>query len=407
MYALLQEAGHTPAWVVSSKDIALDVPVFRDIPQEPGDVRLVLVAVPDDHIRRTADAIAASWGAACKGIVFFHFSGLLTSEELSSLSDQGGHGASLHPLQSVTDAAQARTALKQSIFTVEGEGAAMDAARDITDSIGSLLVPISKADKVLYHASAVVSSNYLTALLHQAADILSPAGLSLEHLMPLVKGTISNIEAKGKAALTGPISRGDWATVSAHIHALEKSFPDLLPSYLALGRYTAGMACRQWPHELGRPGKLSMIGPLMEILDAKKARGMKIVFTNGCFDIIHAGHVTYLEKARALGDCLVVGLNSDSSVKKIKGSERPVNDEQARAKVLCALSCVDHVVIFDQGTPYELIEAVRPSVLVKGGDWAVDSIVGADIVRSGGGEVRTIPFEEGFSTTGIIEKIKA
>ncbi|MCU0577270.1 MAG: D-glycero-beta-D-manno-heptose 1-phosphate adenylyltransferase [Desulfobacterota bacterium] len=133
---------------------------------------------------------------------------------------------------------------------------------------------------------------------------------------------------------------------------------------------------------------------------------MKVVFTNGCFDIIHAGHVTYLAKARVMGDCLVVGLNSDSSVRRIKGPERPINREQARAAVLGALACVDHVVLFEEDTPLNLIECIRPDVLVKGGDWAVEDIVGADVVRSSGGQVITIPFEDGFSTTGIIRRIK-
>jgi rfaE bifunctional protein nucleotidyltransferase chain/domain len=133
---------------------------------------------------------------------------------------------------------------------------------------------------------------------------------------------------------------------------------------------------------------------------------MKVVFTNGCFDIIHAGHVTYLSKARALGDCLVVGLNSDVSVKSIKGPDRPVNNERARAAVLSALACVDHVVLFQEDTPLDLIRCIRPDILVKGGDWAVGDIVGADVVRSSGGQVLTIPFEDGFSTTAIIDRIR-
>jgi rfaE bifunctional protein nucleotidyltransferase chain/domain len=406
MYSLLREAGHVPAWIVSSRPESRDVPGFREIPGDPGGVQLVLIAVPDDHICRIADTIASAWGPACKGVVFFHFSGLLTSEELSSVTRLGGSAASFHPLQSITDPEQARVTLRQSFFTVEGAEDAIKAAQDVAGSIGSRVIPIAKADKVLYHASAVVSSNYLVALLNQASEIMSPVGLSLEHLMPLIKGTISNIEAKGKSALTGPISRGDWATVRAHMRALERVFPDILPSYTALGEYTAGMAGKQWPSGLGHSDKLTRIEPLLDIIAAKKSRGIKVVFTNGCFDIIHAGHVSYLEKSRALGGCLVVGLNSDSSVKRIKGPERPINDEHARARVLCALSCVDHVVIFDEDTPYELINRVRPSVLVKGGDWDVDAIVGADVVRSSGGEVLTIPFENGFSTTGIIEKIR-
>ena len=132
----------------------------------------------------------------------------------------------------------------------------------------------------------------------------------------------------------------------------------------------------------------------------------KIVFTNGCFDILHRGHITYLAQARQLGDLLVVGLNSDASVRRLKGPERPVNDEQSRALLLAALEMVDYVVLFEEDTPYNLILKVKPDLLVKGGDYDIDNIVGADFVRQRGGEVRTIPFVQGFSSSSIIDHLK-
>ena len=132
----------------------------------------------------------------------------------------------------------------------------------------------------------------------------------------------------------------------------------------------------------------------------------KIVFSNGCFDILHIGHIEYLAKAASPGDALVIGLNSDLSVRKIKGSGRPINDESTRARVLAALSFVNAVVLFDEETPYELIRAVRPDILVKGKDYDIDQIVGYDFVRSYGGEVKTVELTPGYSTTGLIEKIK-
>ncbi len=135
-----------------------------------------------------------------------------------------------------------------------------------------------------------------------------------------------------------------------------------------------------------------------------KAAGKKVVFTNGCFDIIHQGHTTYLKGARELGDFLIIGLNSDASVSKLKGPGRPVNGEMVRAANLMALQDVDAVTIFSEETPKALIEELRPDVLVKGGDYNVDDIVGADRVRADGGEVITLPFVPGFSTTKIIEK---
>jgi len=137
-----------------------------------------------------------------------------------------------------------------------------------------------------------------------------------------------------------------------------------------------------------------------------RKEGKKIVFTNGCFDIIHAGHVDYLEKAKKLGDVLVVGLNSDESVRRLKGKERPVNIQEHRKRVLEALKPVDLVVIFDEDTPERLIKEIKPDVLVKGGDWSIENIVGADFVKSYGGEVKTIDFVYDISTTKIIQKAR-
>jgi D-beta-D-heptose 7-phosphate kinase/D-beta-D-heptose 1-phosphate adenosyltransferase len=137
------------------------------------------------------------------------------------------------------------------------------------------------------------------------------------------------------------------------------------------------------------------------ILSQLKGEGRKIVFTNGCFDLIHVGHVRYLSEAKKLGDILVLGLNSDTSISKIKPG-RPVNPEQERAEVLSALSAVDYVVLFSEDTPYELIKELQPDVLVKGADWKVEDVVGNDIVK----DVRTLPFVEGKSTSEIIRKIQ-
>ena len=131
----------------------------------------------------------------------------------------------------------------------------------------------------------------------------------------------------------------------------------------------------------------------------------KVVFTNGCFDILHRGHVHYLAEARALGDCLIVGLNSDASVKRLKGETRPVNAEKDRAFLLAALSVVDYVVLFEEDTPLELIRQVAPDVLVKGGDYAISNIVGADLVMRNGGEVKVLQFVDGYSSTKVIDKM--
>ena len=145
---------------------------------------------------------------------------------------------------------------------------------------------------------------------------------------------------------------------------------------------------------------------LKEQIQAWQKEGLKVVFSNGCFDIVHLGHIDYLEKASQMGDKLVIGLNSDSSVKELKGEGRPINAEYARSRMLAALGFVDGVTIFGEETPKQLIAYLVPDVLVKGSDYEVKDIVGADTVIAHGGEVKTIDLVEGFSTTQLIEKIK-
>ena len=143
-----------------------------------------------------------------------------------------------------------------------------------------------------------------------------------------------------------------------------------------------------------------------ELARTFRKHGKRIVFTNGVFDILHPGHLRYLQQARALGDVLIVGLNADASVRRNKGKERPINPQDERAEILEGLDCVDAVVLFDQDTPAEIIRAIGPDVLVKGADWAEDAIVGRDTVEAGGGKVVRVRVEPGFSTTAIIEKIR-
>ena len=142
------------------------------------------------------------------------------------------------------------------------------------------------------------------------------------------------------------------------------------------------------------------------LVSALRAAGKTIVFTNGVFDLLHVGHLRYLQQARALGDTLIVGLNSDRSVRANKGPSRPITPEDERAEILAALGCVDAVVIFDDETPYALIASLQPDVLVKGADWATDAIVGRDVVEARGGRVVRVPIEAGHSTSALLARIK-
>lgn len=151
--------------------------------------------------------------------------------------------------------------------------------------------------------------------------------------------------------------------------------------------------------------KIVSLPALKQRVKRSRQQGQKIAFTNGCFDILHYGHVMYLQKAKKRGRVLVVGLNSDASVKKIKGSGRPVNRQDHRAAVLAALGCVDYVTLFEEETPEKLIAAVRPDILIKGADYKNQKVVGSDIVKANGGKVELIEYIPGVSTTGVIGKI--
>lgn len=147
---------------------------------------------------------------------------------------------------------------------------------------------------------------------------------------------------------------------------------------------------------------------LAALLEAARKQKKRIVFTNGCFDLMHVGHTRYLQTAKQLGDLLVVGVNSDASVRSLnKSQDRPIVNEAQRAEVLAALGCVDYVVIFTEPDPLNLITALQPDVLVKGGDWAIDKIVGRDVVEQRGGVVKTIPLVPGMSTTSLIQRIRS
>ncbi len=144
---------------------------------------------------------------------------------------------------------------------------------------------------------------------------------------------------------------------------------------------------------------------LHRIIEDLKKKGKRIVFTNGCFDLLHLGHIRYLEKAKTLADILLVGVNSDRSVRTLKGPKRPILPEEERAETLSGLGCVDYITVFDEQTPLELISSLQPDILVKGGDWTKETTVGKEVVERSGGEVVILPFEEGSSTSNLIETI--
>ena len=181
-----------------------------------------------------------------------------------------------------------------------------------------------------------------------------------------------------------------------------------LAASVAVGKLgTATVTVPELLSHSGGPRKLFGAGEIGAAAQALREQGKRVVFTNGCFDLLHAGHIQYLQDSRVLGDVLIVGVNSDASVKRLKGPSRPLIGEEDRAHLLAALACVDYVVIFDQDTPLELIRAIRPQVLTKGADYTVETVVGHDLLGEWGGEVRLIALKENRSTSGLIERIVA
>jgi len=160
-------------------------------------------------------------------------------------------------------------------------------------------------------------------------------------------------------------------------------------------------------YPLSVPGKLKSLDELQTVVADAKANGKLVVFTNGCFDLLHRGHVHLLRQAKALGDLLIVGINSDASVKALEGSSRPILPETDRIELIAAMEMVDYIVLFAELDPHHVIAALRPNILVKGGDWSPDRIIGADVVHAEGGRVAVIPYVKGFSTTEIIDKIRS
>ncbi len=156
-----------------------------------------------------------------------------------------------------------------------------------------------------------------------------------------------------------------------------------------------------------KPDRVLNSDTLHTAVEQFRSENKKIIFTNGCFDLLHIGHVTYLEEAKKLGDILIVGINTDDSVKKLKGPSRPIQNENDRCRILAALKAVDHTILFSEETPLNLIKSIKPDVLVKGGDWKTEQIIGSDFVISNGGMVKSLGFVGNKSTTAIIEKSKS
>jgi D-beta-D-heptose 7-phosphate kinase/D-beta-D-heptose 1-phosphate adenosyltransferase len=271
-------------------------------------------------------------------------------------------------------------------------------------------IPISDLPSLHKAAEALLGELNLEALLITRSDegmsLFSPSAPPVH--IPTVAREVYDVTGAGDTVLS-VLGVG----LSCGLSGEEAARLANVAAGIAVGKLgTSTVSPAEIIAELGREhrdsdGKIKNRDVLAEIISAEKGKGKRIVFTNGCFDLLHAGHVKYLQKARQFGDILVLGLNSDASVRRLKGESRPLIAEDERAHILAALDCIDYVVIFDEETPLELIALLTPHVLVKGGDYTVDGVVGREIVEAAGGRVELVEFVDGRSTTGLIEKILA
>ena len=269
-------------------------------------------------------------------------------------------------------------------------------------------IPIRNADSLQTAAAAIMETAALDSLLitrsEEGMSLFSRSGAPI-HIPTVARevfdvsgagDTVISTMAVGLAAGLGMEQAARLANIAAGIAVGKLGTSTVSPAEIVAAVSSA---------HSDSDSKIKNRDVLKEVLAGEQARGRRVVFTNGCFDLLHAGHVKYLQGARNLGDLLVLGLNSDASVRRLKGERRPLIGEDERAHILAALNCIDYVVIFDEDTPLELIRELQPDILAKGADYTIDGVVGRDVVESYGGRVELVTFVDGKSTTNIIEKI--
>lgn len=269
-------------------------------------------------------------------------------------------------------------------------------------------IAINNNTALLRAGSTLLSEQQLAALVLTRSEegmSLFAADGSVEHL-PTEAREVFDVSGAGDtvvAVIGAALAAGTSLSAAASLANLAAG---IVVGKLGTSTVTAAEILNDYARRNRRAdGKILPRDDLVPLLDPLRAAGKKIVFTNGCFDLLHAGHVKYLQQARNLGDLLVLGLNSDASIRRLKGPKRPLLEESERAQILAALDCIDYLAIFEEDTPLELLQVVQPDVLVKGGDYSADEVVGKELVESYGGRVELIRFVDGKSTTNIIDKV--
>ncbi|MBJ6725936.1 bifunctional D-glycero-beta-D-manno-heptose-7-phosphate kinase/D-glycero-beta-D-manno-heptose 1-phosphate adenylyltransferase HldE [Geomesophilobacter sediminis] len=271
-------------------------------------------------------------------------------------------------------------------------------------------IPITDAESLDRAAAALLGELELGALLitrSEAGMSLFPREGGAVHI-PTVAREVYDVTGAGDTVLS-VLSLG----LACGLPLADAAWISNVAAGIAVGKLgTSTVSPEEIVAEVGHGhkdsvSKIKNLDVLSHLVAMERERGKKVVFTNGCFDLLHVGHVKYLQKARSFGDVLIVGLNSDASVKRLKGESRPLIVEAERAHILAALDCIDYVVLFEEDTPLRLIEALKPAVLVKGGDYTLDGVVGREVVEASGGRVELVEFVDGRSTSRIIDRIRA
>jgi D-beta-D-heptose 7-phosphate kinase/D-beta-D-heptose 1-phosphate adenosyltransferase len=266
-------------------------------------------------------------------------------------------------------------------LAIRDEAGALQAGRHLLGELGTDYLCITRGANGVLGLTAAGEQRFLPARAREVYDVTGAGDTFIGLLGALLLAGRPFYECVELANLAAGIVVGKVGTATV-------SVPELLD-------FAGGVR------------KLYGVDEIGALAERLRAAGKRVVFTNGCFDLLHSGHIQYLQASRAQGDVLIVGLNSDASVRRLKGPSRPVIGEEDRAHLLSALACVDYVVIFEQDTPLELIRAVRPHVLSKGADYTVETVVGHELLAEWGGAVALIPLQEGRSTSGLIDKIVA
>lgn len=269
-------------------------------------------------------------------------------------------------------------------ITIRDEASLSQAADTIMAAVGLQHLLITRSEEGMSLFSAGAEAVHIPTVAREVFDVSGAGDTVLATLAVGMASGCSMAEAAGLANVAAGIAVGKLGTSIVT--------PQEIIDAVALNHRDSD-------------SKIKCLDVLAPLIAAEKGAGKRIVFTNGCFDLLHAGHVKYLQKARTLGDLLILGLNSDASVRRLKGPKRPLICQDERAHILAALDCIDYVVIFDEDTPLELITALRPSILAKGGDYELENVVGREIVESDGGRVELVSFVDGKSTTNLIERI--